>query len=197
MEGIMRKTVGILLFVLMLAVAGGAQSQGREVRIVTFGDSGPAGDGVRTSEAYPAVLQATLRARGINATVQNISTSGFKTSQGLERVDTIPAGTHIVITEFGSNDLRGNVRTADMNATMDAIVKKLRARNIEVIVMATRGIDYSAVASANGATFVPYPPSYRAYLQSTGKHLTPEGHRKAVEELIVPAIMPLLAKIKS
>src|SRR6185295_4418454 len=119
------------------------------------------------------------------------------TAQGLERVASIPAGTQIVITEFGSNDLRANVRTADMNANMDAIVKKLRARNIEVIVMATRGIDFGAVASANGATFVQYPPSYRAYLQSTGRHLTAEGHRKAVEELIIPAIVPLVAKLKT
>ncbi|HYD04622.1 MAG TPA: arylesterase, partial [Reyranella sp.] len=82
----MRAIFWAVLFV-MLAGAGSAQSQGREIRIVTFGDSGPAGDGVKTSEAYPAVLQATLRARGINAAVQNISTSGLKTSQGLERVD--------------------------------------------------------------------------------------------------------------
>ena len=191
----MRAIFWAVLFV-MLAGAGSAQSQGREIRIVTFGDSGPAGDGVKTSEAYPAVLQATLRARGINAAVQNISTSGLKTSQGLERVDSIPAGTQIVITEFGSNDLRANVRTADMNANMDAIVKKLRARNIEVIVMATRGIDFSAIASANGATFVPYPPTYRSYIQSTGRHLSAEGHRKAVEELIIPAIMPILARVK-
>jgi acyl-CoA thioesterase-1 len=191
----MRRVFLILLMAFVLPGVGAAQAQ--EIKIVTFGDSGPAGDGVTASEAYPAVLQATLRARGINATVQNISTSGFKTQQGLERVDQIPAGTQIVITEFGSNDLRANVRTAEMNANMDAILKKLRARRIEVIVMATRNIDYSAVASANGAIFVPYPASYRGYIQSTGRHLTTEGHRKAVEELILPAIMPLIAKVRA
>ena len=188
--------LGVLLASL-IACAGLAPAQAQGIRIVTFGDSGPAGNGVKTSEAYPAVLEATLRARGVNATVQNISTSGFKISDGLERVGQIPAGTQIVIVEFGSNDLRANMRAADMNANMDALLKKLRARNIEVIVMATRGIDFAAVSSANGATFVPYPASYKGYIQSTGRHLTPEGHRKAVEELIMPALMPLLGRVKA
>lgn len=149
--------------------------------IVTFGDSGPAGSDVRSDQAYPAVLQVALRAKGIDATVLNISAAGLKTDQGLASVGTIPQGTHIVITEFGSNDMRANVRASERDANMDAIVKRLRARGIEVVIMGTRGIDYSAIASANGATFVPYTPAFRSYIQASGKHLTPEGHRKTVE----------------
>ena len=166
----------------------------QQVRIVTFGDSGPAGNGVSSSQAYPAVLQAVLQAKGVQATVQNMSISGETTAQGLARVGSVPKGTHVVITEFGSNDLRAGVSKAAMDANMDAIVKRLRANGAQVLIMGTRGIDYSAVAGKNGALAISYPPSFRAYIQvATGKHLTPEGHRAAVT-LMMPKVQTLIAR---
>jgi acyl-CoA thioesterase I len=185
----------ILALMGMLGVFGCAAAEAQEVRIVTFGDSGPAGDGVSKSQAYPAMLETALRAKGVQAAVQNMSISGQTTGEGLARVSSVPTGTHVVITEFGSNDLRRNVGTAAMNANMDALVKRLRANGAQVLIMGTRGIDYSAVAEKNGALAIRYPPSFRAYLQSTGRHLTPEGHRAAVQ-LMLPKVETLIARAK-
>lgn len=194
----MQKTISMLAgfclaILLSFHMITGAAAQ--EVRIVTFGDSGPAGNGVSSSQAYPAVLQAVLRTKGIQATVRNMSVSGETTADGLRRVGSVPKDTHVVITEFGSNDLRAGVSTAAMNANMSAIVKQLRANGAQVLIMGTRGINYSAVAKSNGALALSYPPAFRAYLQSTGRHLTPEGHRAAVD-LMLPQVQSLIARGK-
>jgi lysophospholipase L1-like esterase len=166
-----------------------------QVLVVTFGDSGPAGDGVLPAQGYPAVLQAALRAKGIQATVQNISVSGNTTAMGFSRVGSVPANAKVVITEFGSNDLRAGVGKADMHANMDAIVKRLRANGAQVLIMGTRGINYDDVASKNGAMAFSYPASFKQYIQSTGKHLTPEGHAAAVA-LILPKVQELITRAK-
>jgi lysophospholipase L1-like esterase len=164
-------------------------SQAQGVQIVTFGDSGPAGNGVEQAEAYPAQLQAALRAQGIQATVQNISVSGDKTADGLARVGKVPATAKLVIVEFGSNDLRANVPDATRNANMVAIVQRLQANGAKVIVLGTRGIDYSPVAQATGAVAITYPPSFRNYIQSgTGRHFSAQGH-KATVDLIMPNVL--------
>ena len=191
--GLLKSTLAALTMLAALAHADGAAAQ--SVRIVTFGDSGPAGSGVPSSQAYPALLQAALQAKGISATVQNISVAGDTTAMGLARVGSVPASAQVVITEFGSNDLVAGVGSAAMNANMDAIVKRLRSQGAEVLVMGTRGINYSAVAARNGAQAITYPPSFRNYIQATGKHLTPQGHQAAVA-LILPKVEALIARAR-
>jgi acyl-CoA thioesterase I len=186
-----RVMTAAIFFVSLIIYSG--QGFAQQIRIVTFGDSGPAGDGVSQSQGYPAVLQSVLQAKGVQATVRNMSISGETTAQGLTRVGSVPKGTHVVITEFGSNDLRAGVSKAAMDANMDAIVKHLRANGAQVLIMGTRGIDYSEVARKNGALAIRYPPSFRSYLQATGKHLTPEGHRAAVT-LMLPKVQTLIAR---
>jgi hypothetical protein len=48
-----------------------------EVRIVALGDRGIRGKGVSESQAYPAQLEAALRARGHQVTVTNIQELGL------------------------------------------------------------------------------------------------------------------------
>src|SRR5258708_39655346 len=77
-----------------------------EVRIVALGDSGIRGKGVPESQAYPAQLEAALRARGHQVTVTNQGVNGDTTSGSLARLDSaVPPGTNIVILKIGINDL--------------------------------------------------------------------------------------------
>lgn len=126
------------------------------VTVVTFGDSGPAGSGVTTAEAYPVQLEAALRAQGIQATVVNISTAGNTTTDAVNKAGQVPANAKLVIIEFGSNDLRANVGKAKMDANLETAVKRLRANGSQVILMGTRGLDYSGVAAKTGAVAITY-----------------------------------------
>src|ERR1700757_3889265 len=77
-----------------------------EVRIVALGDSGIRGKGVPESQAYPAQLEAALKARGHEVTVTNQGVNGDTTAGVLARLDSaVPPGTNIVILKIGVNDL--------------------------------------------------------------------------------------------
>jgi acyl-CoA thioesterase I len=77
-----------------------------EVHIVALGDSGIRGKGVPESQAYPAQLEAALRARGHQVTVTNQGVNGDTTTGVLVRLDSaMPPGTNIVILKIGINDL--------------------------------------------------------------------------------------------
>ncbi len=185
----------LAMLALLIVLAGADRAAAQSVKIVTFGDSGPAGNGVSSSQAYPAVLEATLRAKGIDARVQNISVSGDTTAMGLARVGSVPPDAQVVITEFGSNDFFANIPAAVMQSNMEAIIKRLRANGAQVLALGTRGISYSGVAGRNGAVAITYPNTFRKYLQSNGRHLTPEGHQAAVA-MMLPQVMAMIGKSK-
>ena len=76
-------------------------------QVVALGASNTAGQGVSSSEAYPAQLEAMLAARGKNVRVANAGVSGDTTGGMLGRLDgDVPQGTRIVILQAGFNDMR-------------------------------------------------------------------------------------------
>jgi len=128
------------------------------MNIVALGASNTAGWGVSSQNAYPAQLVAMLRARGYDSHVANAGVSFDTTSVMLRRVDSdVPAGTSIVILNPGGNDLRFFGSQEQRAANIAAIVDRLRARNIKVIVFEN--------------TIVPATD-----YQWDGIHFTSEGH---------------------
>jgi acyl-CoA thioesterase I len=128
------------------------------MNIVALGASNTAGWGVGSQKAYPAQLEAMLRARGYDAHVTNAGVNFDTTSGMLRRLDSaVPLGTSIVILNPGGNDLRFFGSTAQRAANIATIVERLHARNIRVIVFEN--------------TIVP-----EAYYQWDGIHFTSEGH---------------------
>jgi acyl-CoA thioesterase-1 len=128
--------------------------------IVALGASNTAGKGVSSNEAYPAQLEAILRARGLGVTVVNAGISGDTTEGMLGRLDqAVPAGTSAVILQPGGNDRRkGSVdRTAEIQS-------RLRARHIPVVIMAN-----------NMFRGLPHQPD--------GQHLTPQGYHMLAEAI--------------
>jgi acyl-CoA thioesterase-1 len=68
------------------------------LNIVAIGASNTTGFGVGEDHAYPALLQALLRKKGINASVTNAGVNGDVTSGMLRRIDgAVPKGTDLVI----------------------------------------------------------------------------------------------------
>jgi len=96
------------------------------LKIVAIGASNTWGLGVGWNSAYPAVLQALLRKKGIDANVTNSGVLLDRTSWMLRRLDAdVPEGTDIVILQPGANDLRFFGTKEQRAANIAAMVKRL------------------------------------------------------------------------
>ena len=105
------------------------------LNIVAIGASNTTGFGVGEANAYPALLQALLRKKGINANVTNAGVNGDVTSGMLRRIDgAVPKGTDLVILQPGGNDLRFFGTKEARSANIAAMAARLKARHIRVIV---------------------------------------------------------------
>ncbi len=106
---------------------------GRRV-VVCFGDSLTAGYGVDPDESYPSRLQADLDKDGYHYRVVNMGISGETTKDGLARVDRVIAvKPAIAVVEFGGNDGLRGVPISSSRANLDAIVGRLRAAGVQVM----------------------------------------------------------------
>ncbi len=128
--------------------------------IVALGASNTFGKGVSRSQAYPAQLEALLRARGLNVHVINAGINGDTTGGMLARLDrVVPRGTSVVILQPGGNDRR---KLAADNTP--AIRERLSAVGIKVVMLPN--------SMFHG---LPHQPD--------GQHLTPEGYHLLAQEL--------------
>jgi acyl-CoA thioesterase I len=174
------------------------------VKIVAFGDSNTAGFRVMSDHAYPAQLERALRAKGYDVHVLNSGISGDTSSMGLARIDrAVPPGTHIAIVYFGRNDVRWGVEPAKFRANIEAIVKQLRARGIQVLLIGLRTFSLADIAAANGALYYPdffagvshegeKDPKYTLIFDPI-QHLNAAGYEVVVSRL-APVVETMLAK---
>jgi acyl-CoA thioesterase-1 len=186
-----------LAFVVIAALlAAPAAAQARAIRIVAFGDSATAGYLVERKDAYPAQLQAALRAKGHDAEVTNAGVNGDTTLGALRRFDAaIGPGTDIAIVEFGTNDLRMRVPKKTMETRLSEIVRTLRARHIQVLVAGLGRLDLSAVAKANGVPYVQWSLPPGRYRARDGAHFNAAGYRIVVQRML-PAVEALIARVR-
>jgi acyl-CoA thioesterase-1 len=105
------------------------------LNIVAIGASNTWGWGVGGDHAYPARLEALLRAEGYDARVTNAGVPFATTGGMLERIDSVvPDGTHVVILQPGGNDRRFLRSAESRAANIAAMVKRLEERKIKPIV---------------------------------------------------------------
>jgi acyl-CoA thioesterase-1 len=128
--------------------------------VVALGASNTYGKGVQRDQAYPAQLEAILRARGYSVNVVNAGINGDTTEGMLNRLHSaVPNGTRAVVLQPGGNDRRkGRTdRTSEIQS-------RLRARGIPVIMFGN-----------NMLRGLPHQPD--------GMHLTPDGYRMLAQSL--------------
>jgi acyl-CoA thioesterase-1 len=182
----------------------------RERVIVALGDSLTAGFGVPPEQAYPARLQARLRAAGYPYRVVNAGVSGDTSAGGLRRVDwALRAGPEIVIVALGANDgLRGLDLDA-LRANLTAIAARVEAAGARVLLAGMRlpanyggyGRDFhavfEAVARERRAAFMPFlldgVGGVPRLNLPDGIHPTAEGYGVVVDRLW-PYLLPLLRR---
>ncbi|HWV43105.1 arylesterase [Pseudorhodoplanes sp.] len=131
-----RLTVALLMLTGLVAstTSPAAAQDGTPLKIVAFGDSLTAGYGLPAQDAFPAKLQAALKAKGHNVEIENAGVSGDTASGGLSRLDwSIPDGTDAVIVELGANDMLRGVDPQVTRQALDEILARLTARNIAVL----------------------------------------------------------------
>jgi acyl-CoA thioesterase I len=172
MEKTVRRWIGRRALLTLLALTGAmllpsipAIGEAAAVTIVTLGASNTYGKGVARAQAYPAQLEALLRAKGQAVQVINAGINGDTTAGMLNRIGTaVPSGTSIVILQPGGNDQRKGqgAATAGNVATIEA---KLRSRGIRVVMLPNE--------------MLPGLPH-----QADGEHLTPAGYRMLAEALL-------------
>lgn len=146
--------LAILAGILLLVTPANAAT------VVALGASNTYGKGVQRDQAYPAQLQAILRARGYSVDVVNAGINGDTTEGMLNRLDSaVPNGTQAVVLQPGGNDRRKG--RADRTSEIQS---RLRARGIPVIML-----------EKNMLRGLPHQPD--------GMHLTPEGYRTLAQSL--------------
>jgi len=183
----------ILLLALALVVADTAQAA--TIHIVAFGDSMTAGYLIPLKDAYPAQLQKALRDKGYDVEVRNAGINGDTTAQALQRFDeTIAPGTDIVIIEFGLNDQRQHVSAAAIHARLGEIIRSLRARHLQVLVIGFRSLDLSAVAKANDVPYQQWSLPLGKYRARDGVHFNAQGNAIVVRQ-VLPTVEALMARV--
>jgi acyl-CoA thioesterase-1 len=206
------------LLMLTIACAGlvpsaHGQSTQPPVKIVVLGDSLVAGYGLAGQHAFPARLGEALRSKGIAATVINAGVSGDTASGGLERLDwSVPDGTDAVILELGANDMLRGVEPAVTRKALDAILRRLAERKIEVLFCGMRAAPnmgaayvrtfdaiYPTLASTHGVVFYPFflegVAADRSLNQPDGLHPS-AGGVDAIVARILPKVEELIGRVK-
>lgn len=123
------------LFAWPLALAAWPALGAPRVKVVTvLGDSIAAGFGLPARAALPAQLHLALIRLGAPNLVRAAGVTGDTTSGGLARVDfSVQKDTDLTVVALGANDLLQGQDPRQTRANLDGIVKRLRARNIGVV----------------------------------------------------------------
>ena len=144
--------------------------QAQTHRLVALGDSLTAGYQLAIKDAFPQQLETALRKAGYNVAVENAGVSGDTATGGLDRLDwSVPDGTSGVIVELGANDALRGLDPAITEAALDALLARLKARNIPVLLCGmlsprNNGAEYAAkfdtmfprLAAKHGAMLYPF-----------------------------------------
>lgn len=166
----------------------------RPIHIVAFGDSATAGYLVERAQAYPAQLQTALRQKGHDVEVVNAGVSGDTTAGALKRLDmAIAPGTDIALVEFGTNDLRLRLPAPKMRANLREIVRTLRRRGIEVLLIGLARLDLSDVARAENVAYAQWQLPPGKFSARDGAHFSAPGYAILVARLL-PQIETLIAR---
>ncbi len=194
---------GFLAFCLGLVLAF-SPLQAQSLRILALGDSLTAGLGVDPADAFPAKLEAALKARGHDIVITNAGVSGDTSTAGAERLDwALGDPVDAVIVELGANDALRGIDPEQTEKALDRILAELKARKLPVLfagMLAPRnlGPDYGKkfdalfprLAQKHGVLFYPFfldgVAAEPALNQPDGLHPNSKG-----VDMIVSRILPI------
>jgi acyl-CoA thioesterase I len=187
-------------------------SEAAPVRLLVLGDSLSAGYGLAHDDGFEAQLAAALRTRGHDVRIVDGAVSGDTSAGGLARLDwSLGDGADVAIVELGANDGLRGVDPAVTEKNLGAILDRLAARHIPVLLtgmyaMPNLGRDY---AQAFRAVFdrlgtrpgVLYDPFFLDGVATVPElnqpdrlHPNPQGVTRIVTRLL-PLVEQLLSQV--
>jgi acyl-CoA thioesterase-1 len=132
----MKRTVVVLAGLLLTASLPAAA---RVAEILAFGDSLTAGLGLPADAAFPARLEARLKAEGKLVHVVNGGVSGDTTAGGRARLDwALQDKPDIVILELGANDALRGIDPAVTRANLAAMIARIQASGAKLLLVGMR-----------------------------------------------------------
>jgi acyl-CoA thioesterase-1 len=182
--------------------------------VMFLGDSVTFGYGVERSQAFPALVQEKINARGWNFKVINAGQSGDTSAGGLSRLEwLLRSHVDVLVLELGGNDGLRGLPVEVTKKNLQAIIDRTKARYPEVkIVLAgmkvppNMGQSYSrqfeamftSLAKKNNAKLIPFVlegvGGVRELNLPDGIHPTVKGHR-VVAANVWKALEPLLRSL--
>src|SRR5439155_27390176 len=141
------QALGVFLSISCMHSAGAAQHHSSQTkRILVLGDSLSEGFGLKSSQAYPALLAEKLRAAGLNFEITNASASGGTTDGGLVRLPAhLKRKIDIFILELGINDAFLGVPVEKIEANLQSIIDQVKTRNpgVRIVICGMQIPNYS------------------------------------------------------
>ena len=184
-----------------------------EPGIVVLGDSLTAGYGLPREDAFPARLEAALKAQGHGWRVIDAGVSGDTSAGGLARLDWVLADApEVVIVELGANDGLRGLPVDQLEANLDAILARVRETGAALLLAGMEaprnfGADYEAafravyerLAARHGVAFYPFflegVAMVPALNQADGIHPNAAGVAEIVRR-ILPHVVALVTRRK-
>jgi acyl-CoA thioesterase-1 len=178
------------------------------LKILAMGTSLTQGYGLPPGTEFTTVLQEKLKSAGVSATIINAGVSGDTSADGLSRLDwSLADNPRAAIIELGSNDALRGLAPAQTEKNLAAILVKLKAAHIAVLLCGMRaprnlGPEYAAqfdaiyprLAKQYGVLFYPFILDGVALNpklnQADGIHPNPAGVRIIVDR-ILPDVLRL------
>ena len=209
-----RRATLLALLTALCAHFGSIPLAAEPLHIVAFGDSLMAGFGLADTDAFPAKLEAALKAKGHDVRISNAGVSGDTASGGLARLDwSVPDRVDAVILELGANDALRGLDPAITRKSLDAIIRRLKERRIEVLLAGMQaprnlGAEYVAafdriypdLAKAHDILLYPFfldgVATDTGLNQRDGLHPTVAGIDVIVAR-ILPALEQLIARVRA
>lgn len=163
-------------------------------KVVFLGDSISAGIHLAEDEAFPAVLQRKLTARGVPFRLINAGVSGDTAAGGLRRVDwVLKQKPDVVVIELGANDAMRGIAPDEIEKNLRGIVEKISTAGARALLLGMRippsygpehseafSALYERVARDLDLSFVPFFMNGVAAVPELnledGIHPTAEGH---------------------
>jgi acyl-CoA thioesterase-1 len=208
-----RKAIRLLIAPLALICLTGAAMPPKN--ILFLGDSITAGYGLEPSQAYPALIQAKIDAKGWNFKAINAGQSGDTTAGGLNRLNwLLKSRIDVLLLELGGNDGLRGLPTETSKKNLQAIVDSTKKKYPEAKIILggmkvppNMGADYAKqfnaifpeLANKNQAALIPFilegVGGVRELNLADGIHPTAKGHERVaanVWKVMEPVLKSLI-----